>query len=475
MQRSSSQKLFTKRDQKAKSKAPTPEPNTPINEIVVIRANDLSRIKQYAQPISIEEERRRAELQDMKHQHEVESKKLRERISKIDQEKKAQEKPSESQQRSEMIDDVILKRAQYHATERVDEVKKMNSIMQLAKCAAIREAQIEEKRRAILEREEEERRLNEMAEIERLKSLRVYEEREQRKAENLARGAEVIRQQLEERRQEKARKEEETLNEMERMKLARKKMEEEERLEAKRKMEKAKVMQGEIVRANTEQVIRKFMKTEEERNEDVRIAQYLAEKAQREQQQQEEAERRRAEKEREVARLRALQERARDDVSQRDALRAKRAEEARDREWRERELQKATQKTYATQELFEGLRQQRREKEVKMTRMAQEDAELHRAMNEHTIRSLEEERRKAEQERQRRETFASSVRDQIKEKEFTQRRELQEYLTEGARERAKWEREHERIEELRKQKLREMEEMQVPEKYRVELERARFR
>ncbi len=60
----------------------------------------------------------------------------------------------------------------------------------------------------------------------------------------------------------------------------------------------------------------------------LQVAEYQKEKAERESAFEAEQERMRIEKEREVGRLRALQERARDEQAERDALRAKRASEA---------------------------------------------------------------------------------------------------------------------------------------------------
>ena len=54
-----------------------------------------------------------------------------------------------------------------------------------------------------------------------------------------------------------------------------------------------------------------------------------------------EQERIRIEKEKEVARLRAQQERARDEQAERDLLRAKRAQEQAEREWRKKEAEEA--------------------------------------------------------------------------------------------------------------------------------------
>ncbi|TGZ38990.1 hypothetical protein CRM22_011263, partial [Opisthorchis felineus] len=59
----------------------------------------------------------------------------------------------------------------------------------------------------------------------------------------------------------------------------------------------------------------------------------------------------RLEKELEIARLRALQERASDEAAERDALRAKRAAEAREREWRRKEKADALKKKETEDEL----------------------------------------------------------------------------------------------------------------------------
>ena len=58
------------------------------------------------------------------------------------------------------------------------------------------------------------------------------------------------------------------------------------------------------------------------------VAEYQREKAEREAAYEAEQEKIRIEKEREIARLRTLQERAKDEQAERDALRAKRAQEA---------------------------------------------------------------------------------------------------------------------------------------------------
>merc|ERR1719456_1924166 len=60
--------------------------------------------------------------------------------------------------------------------------------MLYSKIVTIRDAQIQEKRYIQQEKEEEEAQLDMMMEIERLKALKMYEEREKTKAEDMRRG-----------------------------------------------------------------------------------------------------------------------------------------------------------------------------------------------------------------------------------------------------------------------------------------------
>ena len=63
------------------------------------------------------------------------------------------------------------------------------------------------------------------------------------------------------------------------------------------------------------------------------------------------------EKEKEVARLRALQERARDEQAERDAVRARRAQEQAEREWRRKEAEEI-QRQVETEAMLRDARQQ---------------------------------------------------------------------------------------------------------------------
>jgi len=71
-----------------------------------------------------------------------------------------------------------LAQAEHQLDEQIDEVKKMNEMMVYSKCVTIRDKQLEEQKALESEYREEERRLDIMMEIERLKQLKHQEERE---------------------------------------------------------------------------------------------------------------------------------------------------------------------------------------------------------------------------------------------------------------------------------------------------------
>lgn len=94
-----------------------------------------------------------------------------------------------------------------------------------------------------------------------------------------------------------------------------------------------------------------------------------------------EQERIRIEKEKETARLRALQERARDEQAERDALRAKRAQEQTEREWRKKEAEEARKKAEMESSLIHARANQMAQKEHFLAVQAQrERAEFERVL-----------------------------------------------------------------------------------------------
>lgn len=96
-----------------------------------------------------------------------------------------------------------------------------------------------------------------------------------------------------------------------------------------------------VLAANAEQVARKKGMQQCEIEEEARIADYNRRKLLRDQAIQEEKDQTAQEKEREIARMRAAQEKAADKQAELDELRARRHAEAAEREWRTQEAVKA--------------------------------------------------------------------------------------------------------------------------------------
>ena len=115
---------------------------------------------------------------------------------------------------------------------------------------------------------------------------------------------------------------------------------------------------------------RKSQKAQMERDEDLKIVRYNAEKIQKEESAAAEAKRIRDEKEQEIQRLREMQERAADRQGEIDALRAKRAFEEGERKARTEERTKAELARQNAKDLDIARRRQFVEREVMLAQQA---------------------------------------------------------------------------------------------------------
>ena len=88
--------------------------------------------------------------------------------------------------------DTLLSKAQKQLDEDLDDVKHMNQMVLYSKVVTIRDKQLEENKRLEQEYIEEQKKLDLMMEIERLKALKVEEEREAVKVEQRIKGKQVI-------------------------------------------------------------------------------------------------------------------------------------------------------------------------------------------------------------------------------------------------------------------------------------------
>merc|ERR1719247_1849884 len=132
----------------------------------------------------------------------------KEKIKQMEEERKKNAMMNDQEKEGRAQKNSVLERAKQMLDEDMDDVKHMNQMMLYGKVVTIRDAQIQEKRQVQAEKEEEERQLDMMMEIERLKALKMYEEREKERLEDQRRGAKVIIEQIKDRQAQRMKEEE---------------------------------------------------------------------------------------------------------------------------------------------------------------------------------------------------------------------------------------------------------------------------
>lgn len=450
---------------------PKPDPS----DFLVLSRSELDRMKKPTSILTPEEVSEIRRVKQAKKDAELAvSNARKEKMVLMEEERKKHVKPTETEELKQAADGATKSRAQFLLDEQLDEVKRMNQMMLYSKCVTIRDAQIEEKKHIKEEAQEEERRLDLMMEVERMKALDAYEEREKKRAEDRKRGAAILMKQIEERAVERQRQEELRDQDRKQMLLEMERMKEEELMQAQEKKIAGRLLLEEVAKANLEQIERKKMIIDAEKEEDVRIAQYIAEKEAREYAQAMEAERIRKEKELETARLRAQQEKAADKQAELDELRALRAQEAYDREWREKERAALARQKAINDDLAQAREKQ---KLVKMKQLSDQA----RMEQEEFFRIIDAQQQKEEEDVQL-EMQTMAIRKHHKEELLSQisanderrARERKEYLEEGERLRANMRAEKAKLESIKSMKLDELKGAGIPDKYRSELQRKKI-
>merc|ERR1719158_1759124 len=368
----------------------------------------------------------------------------------------------------------VLEKAKQMMDEEMDDVKHMNQMMLYSKVVTIRDAQIQEKRAVQGEREEEERQLDMMMEIERLKALKMYEEREKSRLEDQRRGASVIIEQIKDRQAQRMREEESRdqerafiLKQIESLKAEEVEQQKQKKLASERLM-------IEVNTANTAAMKIKEEKMLAEKLEEQKIIEYQENRERRERDEMPEKERLAAEKELETAKLRARQEKAQDKASEMDALRAKRAMEAAERNARSKEQAERDRLEAINQELNVARQQQQAEKERRLGEQAKFERDEFERIIEVQMQQEEAERQRQNEEKQMLKTHANELRQQINAREEKALQERRDFLEEGNVVRATLGSERRKLEKIKARKIDELKKTGVPDKYWSELARKKI-
>ncbi|ELV10591.1 Coiled-coil domain-containing protein 19, mitochondrial, partial [Tupaia chinensis] len=376
----------------------------------------------------------------------------------------------------------LLQRANQLRMEQEEELKDMSKaqchsfistpqIILNAKCHAIRDAQILEKQQIQKELDAEEKRLDQMMEVERQKSIQRQEELDRKRREERIRGRRHIVEQMEKNREERSLLAEQREQEKEQMLEYIEQLQEEDLRDMERRHQQKLKMQAEIKRINDENQKQKAELLAQEKLADKLVMEFTEKKMAREAEFEAEQERIRREKEKEIARLRAMQEKAQDHQAEQDALRAKRNQEAADREWRRKEKEKAQKKIETEAKLRKSRLEQVAFKEHTVAVQVQRDRDEFERILRAQREQIEKERLEEEKAATGRLQHANELRRQVRENQQKQVQSRIATFEEGRRLKEEAEKRRERIDSIKKKKLEELRAAGLPEKYCIEAER----
>ncbi|CAI9535191.1 unnamed protein product, partial [Staurois parvus] len=164
---------------------------------IIMSPHDFRRIKSSSQVLTKAE--REVAVQAFKEQKEAAIEAVNERKNYMKQKemlRRKNEKLSDLEEEAQQRAQYLLQRANTMRMEQEDEIKKLNEMILNAKCHAIRDAQMVERKVITKELEEESKRLDQMMEVERQKSIKMQEEIEEMRKQERIRGKLHVIQQI---------------------------------------------------------------------------------------------------------------------------------------------------------------------------------------------------------------------------------------------------------------------------------------
>ena len=434
-----------------------------LKDSAILTLNDFSRIKETSKPLSIYT----STVSNLNQENDTFFKKALHHKNKImayDKQKKAYERLNTYDGRK--VNDP------YNRVSRTDDaVQAMDKMCLNAKVYTVRDQQ--RKERKVLEEiyKKKEAKLDLMQEMERLKEMKRVEDMENDLKKMRQAGNRVVLQQIKD--NELARIKQKEIEEKERLELLKKIEEENEKEKQKNKL---KAIENEIklkesLEANRQAILLKQKKIQDEREEDLRIQRYNVQKAQREEQLFQEKKKLEKEKEMELQKMREKQEKVQDKNAELDAIRAKRAEEEKEMRERQKEKEELIIKKKKIEELLRANARQKLDKEIQLAEEAKkEQEEFTRIIKEHEKEIIAS----REREKDRIKKLLDHNRDlriQIAEKEEKERIHKREILEEGRKIRQNNDDYLDNIEQIRRDKINKLRQMNINEKYIVPLER----
>lgn len=439
---------------------------------MVLSPAELQRIKSESIRTPIEQTLldRKQNEQELAKLQEI-AKKQTAHIMQLEEARKANPPPSEIDVEAKQKNDELLAKAQRQLEENEDEIKRLNELILNAKCMAIREAQIAEKKTITHAEKQEQERLDAMMEAARIRDIERIHERDLKIKEESKKSVAIIKQQIKDREEaailEAERKEQEA-------NVSVRQWKEQDEREEHKKLEKKKKQREhlhQVQQANLENTERKKVQKEQAKEEDLRIIQYLVEKNKKEEEREVQEKLKKQEKEKEMARLLALQKTMQDKRSEQDALRAKRASEAYEREWRRKEKELALKKIEQENQLREARLKQQQDREhviaVEAFKMKQEFFDMLKSQKDNEAKEKNDKLRKSELTHQ----YATEIKSQINKRETERKKERETVMAESQKFKKEQQEKKSHLDVVKARKLQELRDLGIPEKYCNEIRR----
>ena len=364
----------------------------------------------------------------------------------------------------------LMMEAKKHIDKNEECVKQMEKLSLYAKVATIRERQLKEHEMMDDLYKRKEKKLDEMMELERLKELKQQQNRENSRKQLQREGCLTIIDQIKQKEYERIKQRD--IIEKERQMILRqiKEMHLEDIRQAEKKRITNEKTAKEIIESNRINALNKQKRILEEKEEDLKILKYNLEKAKREEDELKEKKRIREEKEKEVQKLREKQERANDKLAEMAAIQAKRAYEQNEREIKLKEKIEQEIRQKKIEELKQINERLRYDKKRQILENTKKEKEEYEKIIKNNMEDIENDRRNEENKKKK---LIENRNDLIKliklkeDKEKMKNKELKEESRKEKQLRDDWKL---RMENIKKQKIQELKNLGIKQKYIVDLE-----
>uniref|UniRef100_A0A0K8SH22 Cilia- and flagella-associated protein 45 n=1 Tax=Lygus hesperus TaxID=30085 RepID=A0A0K8SH22_LYGHE len=365
----------------------------------------------------------------------------------------------------------LLNRAKEVRQEDDDDINLCNKLILGTKCQAIRDAQVAEKQTIMKELMEEEKRLDEMMELERKKAvardkMEQLRDEERKKAYRKAITEQVRSNELErEVEAERVVEESKILNE-----AAMQARIDELRSIQKKEAERQRMCE-EMTRINKQMLEQIELERKEAKLADLRIQEFMKRKAEEEEKREIERLKSKTEREKELAKLRAKQQKAQDEQSSKDEYLAKRVQDEYERQWRAKEKAVILEKKKTSLKLLQERARQIEDK--KLTQAREIEREQQESLKIERIAAETDKRIQQEQERRKKDNvlYKAALLKQINEKEQERIETRKNVFREGLHTVLEAKARDDGLKNTIKKKINNIRGHNVPERYIDEIER----